>query len=144
MSLLKFGDMEIGDKERSPRGKTIPESEVYLAAGMQGRSGNLHTNQDVMEETEYGERLVQGHLLMLYMQGFSMDVFPTASIAMYGLDNVRFVEPVFIGDTVYMTAEVVDKEVRDEESGIVTLEEQLFNQHDDLVITRERLKLIER
>jgi acyl dehydratase len=144
MSLLKFGDIEIGEKKRSPRGKTVPESEVYLAAGMQGRSGDLHTNEHKMQQTEYGERLVQGHLLMLYMQGFSMDVFPTDSIAMYGLENVRFTEPVYIGDTVYMTVEVVDKEVRDEDSGIVTLEEQLFNQDDELVITRERLKLIRR
>jgi len=117
-----FDEIEVGERHVS-HGRTVSESDVYRYAGLEGHYGELHTNKEAMKETEYGQRIAHGVLLVVLTNGFMTKLpFHFDVVALYGLDSVRFVNPVFIDDTVHLEAEIVDKEVMDEDRGMVTIE----------------------
>ncbi len=124
MTKRYFEEFEVGDATTTI-GRTVSESEVYRYAGLAGSYSELHTNQAAMEETPYGERLVQGPLTLTYLYGFTtMWEWDPEVRALYGIDGVRFVEPVFIDDTVHLEAEVTGTDPRDD-AGVVTFDCQL-------------------
>ena len=87
--------------------KTVGESDIYLFAGITGDLSPNHVNAEYMKATRYGKIIAHGVLLMGYMSTCSTRIIegvdrPAVS---YGYDRVRFVKPVFVGDTI--TAEYV-------------------------------------
>ncbi len=138
-----FEEFEVGDSTESKVARTISESDVYEVAGLSGSYGELHTNKEYMKKTEFGQPLVQNTLLIVIMEGlFKRVKWEPAIIAAYGRDNLRFINPVFIDDTVNLEMEIVDKERRDS-GGVITMEQRLFKQNDDLAVKGEYLLLVE-
>ena len=86
--------------------KTISESDVYLYAGITGDFSPNHINQTYMERSAWGRRMAHGALLVGFVSTAStMAIADTRDGAeetpvAVGMDRVRFLEPVFIGDTV--------------------------------------------
>lgn len=139
-----FEQIEIGEKHVS-HGRTVSESDVYRYAGLEGHYGELHTNKEKMRESEFGRRIAHGGLLVVLTNGFMTKLpFHHDVVALYGLDHVRFVEPVFIDDTVYLEAEIVDKEPRGEDRGVVTYHCELRKHDGTTVMVLEWLYLIRR
>ena len=140
-----YEDFETGDTAETPMGRTISESDVYAQAGLAGSYNPIHTDREYMADTDYGARIVQNTLLMTIASGLRRRLpWEPAIVAAYGRDNVRFTNPVFIDDTVRLESEILDKRVRDEESGIVTIDEKLYKQTGELVYTGETLILLSR
>lgn len=119
--------------------KTVGESDVYLFAGISGDLGPNHVNEQYMSETRYGRRIAHGVLLVAYMSACSTRVIeeagnsPTVSS---GYDHIRFVRPVFIGDTVTVTYTIAG---RDDEQGKITSDVTVRNQHDEVVAVATHL-----
>lgn len=95
--------------------KTIGEYDVYAFAGVSGDFSPNHVNHEYMSRTPYGQRIAHGVLTMSLMSTCSSKLIeelgnpPTVS---YGYDRVRFIKPVFIGDTLtvrYRVASVEDE-----------------------------------
>lgn len=129
MTKRYFEDFEEGDTAESI-GRTVSESDLYTFAGLTGSYGEIHTNKKHMEDTQFGRRLVQGILLLTYVNGFStMLPWEPETVALYGLDQVRFVDPVFLDDTVHLESEVGEKEAKSDETGLVTFKHELCK-HD--------------
>ena len=93
--------------------KTVSESDVYQFAGITGDFAPNHVNEQFMRGTQYGRRIAHGALLVGYMSTASTmvstvmaarmpDIFPVS----LGYDRVRFLKPVFIGDTITIVYEV--------------------------------------
>lgn len=82
--------------------KTVGESDVYLFAGITGDLSPNHVNEQKMAGTPYGRRIAHGALLVGFMSNTSTAMIEElgATAVSYGYDRVRFVGPVFIGDTV--------------------------------------------
>lgn len=87
--------------------KTVSESDVYQFAGITGDLAPNHVNEKFMRGTQYGRRIAHGALLVGYMSTTSTmvntimaermpEIFPVS----LGYDRVRFLKPVFIGDTI--------------------------------------------
>ena len=55
-------------------------------------------------------------------------------IAFYGVDKLRFVKPVFIGDTLRVTKRVLELAAKDDQRGVVAFETTVLNQHDEPVV----------
>ncbi len=125
-----FDELEIGDKTVSERGRTITETDVVFFCYLTGNWLELHSNAEYAKETPFGERLVQGSLTFAIAAGLQM-VRPGLVIAFYGLDKMRFTAPVKIGDTLRAEAEVVDKEVKGDDRGVVTIKQVIKNQRDE-------------
>lgn len=87
--------------------KTVSESDVYLFAGITGDFAPNHVNEEAMSETPFGTRIVHGALLLGFMSTCSTMISAKAAAAgcsavplSAGFDKIRFLKPVFIGDTV--------------------------------------------
>lgn len=139
-----YEDFAVGDRAESAIARTVTEGEVYTQAGLEGNYSPLHTDREYMQGTEYGRRIVQNTLLLTISNGLNHHLpWDCETIAAYGRDNVRFVNPVFIGDTVRLESEVVAKRAHDA-GGIVSFREDLLTQSDELAVTGEYLLLVER
>lgn len=93
--------------------RTISESDVYLFGGLTGDLGRNHMDAEYSAKTAYGRRVVHGAYLVGLASAASTllgDVYEKGPYrgASYGYDRVRFVRPVFIGDTVTMTYTITD------------------------------------
>lgn len=90
--------------------KTVSESDVYLFAGISGDLSDVHCNEQYMSESAYGRRIAHGVLSMGFMSTASTVMF-TPHVRHYvgltpvsqGYDRVRFMAPVFFGDTITIT-----------------------------------------
>jgi acyl dehydratase len=86
--------------------KTISESDVYLYAGITGDIGPNHTNAEYMSGTRFGQRVAHGALTLGLMSTCStrlIEMLGDTPTVNYGYDRVRFIHPVFFGDTVTVT-----------------------------------------
>lgn len=95
--------------------KTIGETDIYLFAGLTGDFSPNHINDDVMKKSSYGKRIAHGALLIGFMSTTSTMVAERASRenasetpVSLGYDRIRFLRPVFIGDTITVTYRVAE------------------------------------
>ena len=97
--------------------KTVSESDVYLFAGITGDFAPNHVDEEFMRGTQYGRRIAHGALLVGYMSrastmivekitGEDATVYPVS----LGYDRIRFLKPVFIGDTITVTYIVAESD----------------------------------
>lgn len=145
MTKRYYDDFEIGDRAEATVARTVSEHDVYTCAGLTGSYSELHTNREAMRDTEYGDVLVQGVLLIVQMDGFGNRMpWDPKVIAFYGMDDVRFVNPVFIGDTLTMEGEVTDKDDRGKDRGFLTIKEDLVKTDGTVACTRGRHLIVQR
>src|SRR5438105_4493952 len=117
--------------------KTVGESDIYLFAGITGDFSVNHVNEQYMAQSKYGRRIAHGALLIGYMstcstmmiekcQGATLDHTPVS----LGYDRVRFLGPVFIGDTVTLTYTIAEVDAPKQRS---VADVQAVNQNGALV-----------
>ena len=115
--------------------KTISESDVYLFAGITGDFSPNHINRQYMERSSYGRLMAHGALLVGFMSTVSTiaiaetreaDEIPVS----VGYDRIRFLQPVFLGDTVTVTYKIIEIEHSRKRS---YADIELINQNRELV-----------
>jgi 3-hydroxybutyryl-CoA dehydratase len=91
--------------------KTVGESDVYLFAGITGDLHPNHVNEEYMKGTRFGKRIAHGALIVGYMSAASTKFLAAVDspCVNYGYERIRFVKPVFIGDTIDVRYEIVQK-----------------------------------
>ena len=125
-----FDDFVVGDKDRS-RGRTITETDIVLFAAFTGDWHPLHTNIEFAKKGPFGERIAHGFLSLSVASGL-LPLSEMAIMAFYGMDKVRFIAPVKIGDTLQVEHEVVEKKEHDPASGVVSFKQSIINQRQEL------------
>lgn len=136
-------DFEIGESEELPEGRTIRESDKYFSSSISGNHGELFWNEEKMKDSEFGRTLTQGPLLLIIMNDLGdRGPWSPSIIALYGYDDVRFINPVFEGDTLYMQREVVDVEEKGDDRGVLSIKEDIYKQDDSLAATRIRMYMV--
>jgi 3-hydroxybutyryl-CoA dehydratase len=125
----------VGDQVRFS--KTVGESDVYLFAGITGDFSSNHVNEAAMRRSAYGRRIAHGALLVGFMSttstlmieragGVPADETPVS----LGYDRIRFLGPVFIGDTITVTYRIAEIDPARRRS---RAEIEVKNQDDTLV-----------
>lgn len=116
--------------------KTVAESDVYLFAGITGDLSPNHVDEQYMAAGRYGRRIAHGALLVGFMSAATarMQIGRTVSV---GYDRVRFVAPVFFGDTIttQYTVATIDRARR---RATATL--SCTNQHGQVVATGTHIR----
>jgi 3-hydroxybutyryl-CoA dehydratase len=107
--------LEVGDSVTFS--KTVGESDVYLFAGITGDFSPNHVNREIMAGTPYKERIVHGVLSIGFASTTSTLMIEKSGgkAVSLGYDRIRFVGPIFIGDTVtvtYTIAEIDEQNLR--------------------------------
>lgn len=139
MKALFFEDYEAGSV-RNTLGRTITETDIVLHAGQTGDFYPHHMDAEWCKTQEFGQRVAHGTLVFSVAVGMTAgEVNPEAFS--YGYDRLRFISPVFIGDT--LRVRVTVKEKRDHPKrpayGIVVELCEVFNQNQRLVLACEHL-----
>ncbi|AIG98928.1 MAG: hypothetical protein PWQ40_1024 [Archaeoglobus sp.] len=136
---IYFESIQIGEKiEGLPR--TVTETDIWTFAYLTADFFPLHTDVEFAKKTIFGKPIAQGMLVLSIALGMVDQVIlsnydVSSVIAFFGIKDVRFLRPVFIGDTIAASAEVVEKQDFDEKSGVVTYKLEVKNQRGELVLT---------
>jgi len=139
-----FEDYEIGSS-RTTYGRTITETDFVVHAGHTGDFFPHHMDAEFMKTQAFGQRIAHGTMV------FSIGVGLTASIInpvafSYGYDRLRFVRPVFIGDTIHTRTTIISKEDDPKRStmGRVSERTEVINQNDEVVLVADHIYIVER
>lgn len=132
-----FNDWSVGEKFTTA-GRTITETDVVMFAALTGDYNQLHTNKDYMKNSRFGERIAHGLLGLAVSHGLFARIgyLEGASIiAFLGLESWQFKAPIFIGDTISVNIEVVDKKPSSSkpDRGVVKFLLQIVNQDQTVV-----------
>ncbi len=102
--------------------KTVGESDVYMFAGLTGDLSQNHVDEQFMSHSIYGHRIAHGALMVGFMSTASTRMIEEnlkkgidSTPVSLGYDGVRFLKPVFFGDTVtvtYVIAEIEEERRR--------------------------------
>jgi acyl dehydratase len=134
---LYFEDFHIGDVIEHRYTRTVTQMDNMLFSNMTLNPQPLHIDRHFCEtETEWGQPLMNSLFTLGLMIGMSVsDLSVGTTIANLGMTEVKFPAPLFEGDTVHATTEILAK--RESKSrpgaGIVEFHHRAFNQHAMLV-----------
>ena len=135
-----FEDYVLNTK-RTTLGRTITETDFVVHAGHTGDFFPHHMDEEWCKTQPFKQRIAHGTMI------FSIGIGLTASeinpeAFSKGYDRLRFVKPVFIGDTIHSVVTIADKsESKKVEYGTVTEHVEVFNQHGDIVLVCDHILL---
>lgn len=140
-----FEDYVIGSF-RETSGRTITEADIVLHAGQTGDFFPHHMDAEWAATQPFERRIAHGTLIMSMAVGMTAgDINPRAMS--YGYDHVRFIRPVYIGDTIKVRAEITATKPhrkRPEEQGMVEETVTVTNQAGDVVLALVHLYVVEK
>ena len=142
MAGLHFEEFEIGHVFHHALTRTVTEMDNMLFSNMTLNPQPLLIDRHFCEtQTEWGQPLVNSIFTLGLMIGISVhDTTLGTTIANLGMSDVKFPAPVFQGDSLHCTTEVISKRESKSrpDAGIVEFEHKAFNQHDALVAVCRR------
>jgi itaconyl-CoA hydratase len=140
-----FEDFTVGEVIRHARGKTVEGLENVLITNLVMNTAQAHFNEHSMKDSQYGGRLSYGGVNFSLVMGLAMQDTGENALAELGMDNIRLMNPVVHGDTLYAYSEVLSVEDSDQvDAGVVTFRHYGVNQHDKQVFQGDRRMLIKR
>ncbi len=140
-----FDQWQIGDKITHDIRRTVTETDNLLFTTMTHNPQPLHLDAEAARASEFGQILVNGTFTFSLMVGLSVgDTTLGTLIANLGYDKLTMPKPVFIGDTLYATSEVIALKPSASRpgAGIVTFRHQAINQRGEVVCLCERAALL--
>lgn len=139
-----FEDYAIGSSRRS-MGRTITEADIVLHAGQTGDFFPHHMDAEWCKTQDFGQRIAHGTLIFSVAIGMTAGAINPHAMS-YGYDRLRFIAPVFIGDTITVAATISEKRdhPRRANAGIVVEQIGVTNQRAEMVLVCEHLYLVQR
>ena len=144
-----FDQIQIGNSLLTHR-RTVTEADIVNFAGLTGDHFYAHVDEIGAREGIFGKRVAHGYFLISAAAGQFVSPAPGPVQANYGLENLRFVVPVGIGDTIrtrLTCKRKIRKDLRPGEkrpTGVVEWHAEIRNQDEALVATYDILTLVER
>lgn len=135
-----YEDWPVGQRIRSLR-RTVSEGESQLFNAL---VTDIHPYvQDEMfaaKEGVFGRRLVAGSFV--FSMGLGLVATNCVNAFSYGYDKLRFIKPVFIGDTLYTIRTNMDKRPKYKDMGLIRASYEVFKGEGDLVLYCEHLQTV--
>ncbi|QBE64406.1 phenylacetic acid degradation bifunctional protein PaaZ [Pseudoduganella lutea] len=142
-----FEDLQVGDSLLTHR-RTVSEADIVNFGGVSGDYFYMHFDDIAAKDTQFGKRIAHGYFVLSAAAGLFVSPAPGPVLANYGLDNLRFITPVGIGDTIrarLTCKRKVDRNRTDDKGvgqGVVAWDVQVTNQNDELVASYDILTLV--
>jgi itaconyl-CoA hydratase len=141
-----YEDLNVGTAINHDHGRTVTQIDNKLVGELTAFNHPLHTDVTYAETTEFGNITLSGIGTFSIVYGLSSSLLSINAITNLEWANVKFLNPVYIGDTLYAKSEILFK--RESKSrptqGIIHIKTIGLNQHNNLVISFERVFLIKR
>ncbi len=141
-----FEEFEVGQTINHSTSKTIFESDNNFFSLLTMNHHPVHTNVDYAEKEQHGQVLVVGTLVFSLAVGFTVPDVSGKAIANLGYEDIRHLNPVFVGDTLYARTVVLDKHESKSkpDRGIVYVETVAYNQNGIDVLSFRRKVLVKK
>ena len=142
---MYFEDYKVGSS-RTSTGRTITEADIVTHAGQTGDFYPHHMDAEWCKTQPFGARMAHGTLILSVSVGMLAGEINELAMS-YGYDKVRFVAPVFIGDTITSKSEIIAKRNHSKKSaefGMVDEQVTVTNQKGSIVIAFIHLYLVNR
>ena len=135
-----YEDFEVGKRARSIR-RTISEGESMLFNAMV-LDMHPYVADEVFakEEGLFGRRLVAG--AFVFSAGIGLVATNWLQAFSYGYDRLRFIKPVFIGDSIYTIRTNLAKEPKYPDRGLTRAKYEVFKNEGELVLYCEHLQTV--
>ena len=131
-----FEDFQIGE-EFITKGRTITDADLVNFAGLSGNFNPIHMDEKFAACTPFKRRVVHGLLTLSILLGLwdRLGLVEDTVVAHAAMTDVRFLRPVFVGDTLYARIRVLDKQDSGRlDRGVLLLEAKAFNQNEEEVL----------
>jgi acyl dehydratase len=127
---------------RGTLGRTITETDIVLHAGQTGDFYPHHMDAEWCKTQDFQQRIAHGTLIFSVAVGMTAGVINPEAFS-YGYDRLRFIKPVFIGDTIRVRVTIKEKrEHKKPGHGVVGELVEVFNQKNEIVLACEHLLLV--
>jgi oxepin-CoA hydrolase/3-oxo-5,6-dehydrosuberyl-CoA semialdehyde dehydrogenase len=143
-----FEELEIGETLTTHR-RTITEADVVNFAGISGDFFYAHMDDIAARESIFEKRVAHGYFVISAAAGLFVDPAPGPVLANYGMDNLRFVKPVYIGDTIQVKLTCKQKTGKETPEagipqGVVAWDVEVTNQANEAVALYTILTLVKK
>jgi 3-hydroxybutyryl-CoA dehydratase len=141
---LYFEEFEIGQKIVTS-GRTVTEADITAFAGISGDYNQIHTDAEFSKSTPYGQRIAHGLLGLSIASGLAMrtGVLEGTVLAFREINEWKFIKPTFIGDSVHVEMQVLEKKALPRiGAGSVLIGVELTNQRQETVMKGEWTVLV--
>jgi oxepin-CoA hydrolase/3-oxo-5,6-dehydrosuberyl-CoA semialdehyde dehydrogenase len=143
-----FDELEVGETLVTHR-RTVTESDIVNFAGISGDFFYAHMDDIAARESIFERRVAHGYFVIAAAAGLFVDPAPGPVLANYGMESLRFVKPVYVGDTIYVKLTCKQKTGKEDREGqipqgVVSWDVEVRNQSEDLVATYTILTLVRR
>ncbi|KAB7619712.1 MaoC/PaaZ C-terminal domain-containing protein [Verminephrobacter eiseniae] len=138
-----FEDYCLGSS-RVTAGRTITETDFVIHAGHTGDFFPHHMDAEFMKTQAFGQRIAHGTMVFALGVGLTASRINPVAFS-YGYDRLRFIKPVFIGDTIRTRLTVARKEPdpKRPDQGRVWELTEVLNQRDEVVLACEHIHLVQ-
>ena len=136
----------IGEMSERP-GRTVTETDIVAYSWVSGDTNPMHTDAVFAGASPLGQRIAHGTLIMSIATGLSarLGQLDGTAIAALGVDQWKFIKPVFIGDTVRLKSTVVEaRPSSNPDRGVLTRRMDVLNQRAEIVQTGLMTTLVAR
>jgi oxepin-CoA hydrolase/3-oxo-5,6-dehydrosuberyl-CoA semialdehyde dehydrogenase len=142
-----FEDLTVGDSLLTHR-RTVTEADIVNFGGISGDFFYMHFDEVAAKQSPFGKRIAHGYFVLSAAAGLFVSPGEGPVLANYGLDTLRFVKPVGIGDTI--RARLTCKRKIDRQKvgtdgkgqGVVAWDVEVTNQEGELVASYDILTLV--
>lgn len=136
---LKMSELNIGDTWKT-ESRTVSIEDIEHFAEFTGDKFYAHMDEEAAKASPIFEgRVAHGYLILSFAAGLFVDPDPGPVLANTGLENLRFLTPLYPGDSMRVELSVRSKSLKSEETGVVRWAVEIFNQKDELVATYDLL-----
>ena len=142
-----YEDLEPGTVVRHALSRTVTETDNLLFTALTHNVQPLHLDAEFARSTLHGRTLVNSIFTLGLLGGIPVaDTTMGTTLGNLGFEEVRFPNPVFVGDTISVTTTVLERRPSNSrpEYGIVTFRHEGHNQRGELVATCRRAALMKR
>jgi acyl dehydratase len=133
---MYFEEFQPGQKIVSA-GRTVTEADIVNFAGLSGDFNQIHTDAQYSQTSQAGQRVAHGLLGLSIASGLAVQtgVLEGTVIFFREINEWKFVQPIYIGDTIHVELEVVEtKALRRIGGGTVTIALDVINQNGQTVM----------
>ena len=143
-----FEELQIGETLHTHR-RTVTEADVVNFAGISGDFFYAHMDDIAAKDSIFEKRVAHGYFVLSAAAGLFVDPAPGPVLANYGLEGLRFVKPVYIGDTIQARLTCKQKTAKEDKDGqipqgVVAWDVEVTNQDDEPVAVYTILTLVRR
>lgn len=142
-----FDELQVGESLLTHR-RTVTEADIVNFGCLSGDHFYMHFDELAAKESQFGKRIAHGYFVLSAAAGLFVSPAPGPVLANYGLDTLRFINPVGIGDTLQARLTCkrkIDqgkKSAKGEPQGVVAWDVEVTNQNGELVASYDILTLV--